>query len=788
MLSKKLTLFCWLSLLTFQANAQQMLSGFVKDRETSEVIVGAVVKCVETNQNTASNNFGFYSLALPNGNYTIVFIYPGFRNDTLSISLYKSQVQNSELLSNEWIKKNGKVPEDNETIEGQLQPGAQKFDATKAKKLPLLLGEVDVIKAAQLLPGVKSGTEGSSGLYVRGGGRGDNLVLLDGVPIYNQNHLFGFFSVFNNDGINSMQLYKGSYPARFGGRLASVMDVTMKEGNTNAIKGTASMGLVLGRLALDGPLSKDGRTTFAISGRRSYIDLLLRPFNEVGDTDSFSSNTDFYFYDFNAKISHQIDEKNRLYMSYYQSKDVLGISVKSLDTFRGATRKTDLATGLNWVSNTAAARYTRLQDNNIFANYAVSYTRYKINSFANLRFNSTQGSTNTSWHYNTDFSSGVQDINLLAEYDYKPSQNHHLKYGVYSTTHFFKPGQLELDIDLGSIIEDTILGKNQNVVTFENAIFLEDVIQINTGTKANVGLRVMNYTTSGKNYLYFEPRLALNEELDSHWIFRLSYALNNQPIHLLANSNAGLPIDIWVPATGKIKPQTSHQFSMGFIGNLNHGFQFIGEVYYRWLRHAIDYAPGANFIDVSESWETKVLQGNGENYGLELFVQKQLGDFSGWASYTLSYANRNINGINNGNPYAFRYDQRHNISTSWNYELSDRQSMGFTSVFGTGYPITVPVGQYYDIDGNVVYQYGGKNNYRMENYFRLDLNYIHHKRKNNLRWAKDVWWNFSIYNVTARANPFVYSVSRRGGNSNGLVLEKVSLFRFVPSFSYNVAF
>ncbi len=772
----------------FAASAQQLVSGFVRDTGSNEAIIGAVVKCLETDQNTASNNYGFYSLALPSGHYTIVFSYPGYQSDTMHMSLYKSQKVDAFMQSDESLKNSNYIPDENTSIEGQVQPGSQQISSKKVEKLPLLLGEVDVIKAAQLLPGVKSGTEGSSGLYVRGGGRGQNLVLLDGVPVYNQNHLFGFFSTFNNDGINSLQLYKGSFPARFGGRLSSVMDVTLKDGNAEIIEGTASIGALLGRVSLNGPLSSDGRTTFAFSGRRSYIDLLIRPIENASQSDSFQNQTDFYFYDFNAKVSHQLDDRNRLYFSYYQSKDVLGLSSKFTDTFRGALRETELSTGLNWVSNTAVARYTRLQNNNIFANYAVSYTRYQIKSFADINFKSVSATTQSDWHYKTSFVSGLQDINLLAEYDYKPSQNHHLRYGVNSTIHMFKPGQLTLDVDLGAQQEDTTRGEDQDQTTVESAIFIEDVIQINKGTKANVGLRVMNYLTNGKSYVFVEPRLALNEEIDSHWIFRMSYALNNQPIHLLANSNTGLPLDLWVPATNNIKPQSGHQFSLGFIGNLKHGFQFIGEVYYKWLRNAIDYAPGANFLAVDESWQNNVLQGRGQNYGLELFVQKQLGRTTGWASYTLSYADRTIEGINSGRTYPFRYDQRHNLSTSWSYALSDRQTLGFTTVFGTGFPITIPIGQYLDLDGNVVYEYGGKNNYRMENYFRLDLNYVHHKKKSKLKWAKDAWFNVSIYNATARKNPFIYQISRSGPGKNGLVLERVSLFQFIPSFSYNVAF
>lgn len=770
------------------AQARYQLHGFVEEKESSEAIIGAVVHCLETKQNTTTNNFGYYSLALNGGDYTIVYSYGGYYTDTLRITL-TSSLENNVLLEKLGANSSNKKQLDSEenADKGKTVGNQQTIQSNKVKKLPLLLGEVDVIKAAQLLPGVKNGTEGSSGFYVRGGGRGQNLVLLDGVPIYNQNHLFGFFSVFNNSSLNGMQIYKGSFPARFGGRLSSVLDVSLKEGNTNQIQGSASIGPVMARLNIDGPLSKDGRTTFAVSGRRSYIDLLLRPIFNAGSADSAGLGLDFYFYDFNAKVNHRIDKDNRLYFSYYQSKDVFGLRTNFTDSFRGSLQDLRSEIGLNWVSNTALARYTRVQKNGIFANYSASFTRYKLRTYTNIESTSTNDTNTTNWHFRQGFRSSLSDVNLLAEYDYKPSTNHHLRYGASSTFHIFKPGIRDLDVKFGGLVEDTTYGSNQNMNTIENAIFIEDVFQINEGTKANIGLRLMHYGTEGKQYLFPEPRLALNEELDSHWILRLSYALTNQPIHLLANSNTGIPIDIWAPATANIRPQSGHQLSLGLNGNLGKGYRFIGEVYYRWLRNALDYAPGANFLDVQTDWQTKVLQGNGENYGLELFLQKNLGDLTGSASYTYSQATRTINGINNGRKYPFRYDQRHNISTAWNYQFSDRQSLGFTGVFATGFPITVPVGQYQDLDGNIVFEYGSKNNYRMSNFFRIDLNYVVHKKKSKLRYAKDVWYNFSIYNATAYPNPFLYQIERRSG-SNGVTLSKFTLFRFLPSLSYNVAF
>ena len=777
-----------LFLFAHSASAQYKLYGFVNDSKTGESMIGTVVWCLGTEQNTVTNNFGYYSLSVTAGTHKILFTYPGHAPDTLEVSVYKTQQKDISLIKLKDLATALVLEQANKKrLRSASQPSSQDLSTNKVEKLPLLLGEVDVIKAAQLLPGIKNGTEGSSGFYVRGGGRDQNLVLLDGVPVYNQNHLFGFFSVFNNQSVNDLQLYKGSFPARFGGRLSSVLDVTLKEGNNQKIKGSASMGPIMARLNIDGPLSADKRTTFSLSGRRSYIDLLVNPIINILNTEDVSLNLDLFFYDFNAKVSHKIDDKRRLYLSYYQTKDVFGLATTFNDSLAGALRDLESSVGINWLGNTALARYTKVQENGGFANYSMSYTRYKLRNFVNLKATTVNDTLSTSWVFNQQFESQLSDINLSAEFDYKPSPMHHIRYGATSTFHLFKPAEQTLDVRFGGLTTDTIYGSQQNLNTIENALFIEDVLQVNKGTKVNVGFRLMHYGTEGKQYLFPEPRLALNEEIDSNWIFRMSYSLTNQPIHLLANSNTGLPLDIWAPSTANIRPQSGHQFSLGFNGNLGKGYTFIGEIYYRWLRNAVDYAPGSNFTDVQRSWEDKVLQGNGENYGLELFLQKQLGSFTGWASYTLSYANRQINGINEGREYAFRYDQRHNFSTAWNYEFRPRQSFGFTGVFGTGFPLTLPIGQYYDLNGTPVLEYGEKNNFRMDNFFRIDLNYVVHVKKLKLRWADDVWFNISLYNATAYANPFTYNVVNNDG-SNGVSITKTSIFRFIPSFSYNISF
>jgi len=767
---------------------QSSVSGFVTDELFGEAVVGAVIKVIETGENTTTNNYGFYSLSLNKGTYTIVFIYSGYKSDTLTIPVYKGDISQNIALKTYQIEKvvlHGKNVEDN----SDAQTGAIDISVSRMKRLPLLLGEVDVIKSVQLLPGVKGGTEGSSGFYVRGGSQDQNLVLLDGVPLYGQNHFFGFFSAFNNDAINSVQLYKGSFPARYGGRLSSVLDVTMKEGNTHKLKGTASLGAVIGRIALDGPLGNKNKTTFAISARSTYINYLIQPLFAAASSDTASFTPNIGFYDVNLKLSHKIDENNRLFFSVYQGNDNVGfIDKRKRVLSNGPTLETETGFGLKMNNRTAALRFNRIVNKHIFANYTLSYTSYTLKNNINLDYKLTTDTTVSRLYYNSAFKTAINDINLKADFDQKPSVNHHIRYGIGTIVHFFNPGVQTLKADYGNFFRDTVYGKNQKANTLETAAYIEDAMQINKGTKANIGMRAMHYAAFNKSYYFLEPRIAINESIDSNWIFRMSYALNNQPVHLLANNNLGLPMDIWVPSTKMIKPQKAHQVSLGIIGNLKKHFQFSGDVYYKWLRNAIDIAPGADFVGAERNWQDYVRQGNGENYGLELLLQKQEGKLNGWVSYTLSYASRQISGINNGNSYFFRYDQRHNVSTTWSYEVNKRNVFGTTSIFSTGYPITVPIGQYLDLDGNIVYEYGGKNNYRMENYFRLDFNYIHYLKPGKLKWAKEAWYNISIYNATNRLNPFFYQISNKSTTGNGIVLERVSIFPFFPSVSFNVAF
>jgi len=777
--------------------SQNIVSGIVSSKETGEAVVGANVKVIETGQNTVSNNYGFYSLSLGKGFFTIVHSYTGFANDTNVIVIGKRD-ENGELINKQSLdiklmpidlsaiiisgNKREEKRQDNDVVAIDIPV---KFN----KKMPLLLGEVDIIKSAQLLPGVKGGTDGSSGFYVRGGGADQNLILLDGVPIYSQNHLFGFFSVFNDDAINSVQLYKGNFPARYGSRLASVLDVTLKEGNNNRLHGTASLGAAIGRFNLNGPIGPSKKTTFSLSARRSYIGAVVGSLANLISDDTQKIKTTLYFYDINAKLAHKINYRKNIYFSFYRGKDKYGVGYENETKLpTGALLNSDIKTFAKWSNTMACLRYTDLMNNGIFANYTLSYSNYKNERLVDLRLKLTTDTSLSQASIYDQFLTGLNDINARADYDYKPSANHHLRFGIGALMHSFNPGRNKLRIDFGGFQEDTTFSTGKNILTLENTAYIDDVITINANTKANIGLRLVNYATLGKNYFFAEPRIALNEQLDSAWIFRLSYALNNQPIHLLPNSNVGLPLDVWVPATKDIKPQVGHQFSAGTITNMRGGLQLTIDAYYRWLRNTIENLPGFDITDVNPNWQQNILQGIGDNYGLEVFLQKQHGKFTGWASYTLSYANRKTPGINNGNTYAFRYDQRHNFSSTFNYNINKRNSMGYTLVFGTGFPLTVPIGQYADIDGQLIYEYGGKNNYRMENTFRIDLNYVHFFRVKAKSWFKQAWVNASIYNVTARPNPFLYRIEPSQNGGNAITLTRVSYLQFFPSVSLNVSF
>ncbi len=774
----------WLSVSLFLFFASGLLgqkftiSGYIEDGETGEKLIGANIFHPESGQGASSNAFGFYSLTLPaEDSLSISVSYVGYETKYYKFPL-KSDLQMDFKLGTFELGTVEVIGKKVESIEENTQMSTMTIPVKTLKKIPALFGETDIIKALQLLPGVQSGGEGTSGLYVRGGSPDQNLILLDGVPVYNANHLFGFFSVFNPDAINSVSLTKGGFPARYGGRLSSVLDINMKEGNMNEFHGEGAIGLISSKLTLEGPINK-GKTSFLVSGRRTYIDLLARPVIKYAQRENDDEAIPgYYFYDVNAKINHKFNDKHRLYFSNYLGKDKFYVRIK--DNFDDSSYETE--GGIDWGNITSALRWNYLWNNKLFSNVTATYSQYRFD----VGFSETETSDGETESFSARYFSGITDVGGKIDFDYIPNPNHHIRFGTGVTSHTFDPGAIEFKEE--SLGIDSIFGENRTFGT-EFALYVEDDMRIGKRLKANAGVHASGFSVDGKFYNSIQPRLGLRYLFPSKLAVKASYATMAQYIHLLTNEGIGLPTDLWVPATGKVEPQTSWQAAIGVAKTFKENYEISVEAYYKEMFNLVSYKEGESFFGISESWENKVEQGQGDSYGLEVFVQKKKGKFTGWVGYTLSWSNRTFENINSGNPYPFKYDRRHDISLVGSYEFNDRVSLSGTWVYGTGNAITIDQFRYHVYEpwgGEVDFPRGvevpgEKNDYRMPNYHRLDLG-VEFKKKKRLY---ERTWAFGVYNGYSRRNAF-YMDSRTVNGEREFFT--VSLFPILPYFSWKFKF
>ena len=777
------------------------ISGYVEDAKTGERIVGVNVVAKEVSLGTTSNTYGFYSMTLPVSSYTLEFSFIGYETFSISVDLSEDTHYNVSLKTQS-LELQEIVLTGEENIVKRTQSSVIDVPVEQIKSMPSLLGEVDVLKAIQLLPGVQSGSEGSSGFYVRGGGPDQNLILLDGVPVYNASHLFGFFSVFNADAIKNVRLTKGGFPARFGGRLSSVLEIDMKEGNTKAFEGEGSIGLIASKLTMQGPIVKD-KASWIVSARRTYIDVLAQPF--------ISSSSDggrggYYFYDLNAKVNYKISDKDRLYWSVYTGDDRFYASFS--DTYNDSSD--DYRFRLGWGNLTSSLRWNHLFSEKLFSNTTITFSEYLFD--VNMQEDYTYETFSET--YNDEFEflyySGIRDWGVKMDFDYLPNPNHYVKFGLSDTYHTFYPGQMELRFVQPEINEsiDTSFVFSDRLYSHDAYVYLEDDIKFNDRFKANIGLHASLFRVGDKNYTSLQPRFSARYLIDENWSAKISYAQMQQNIHLLTNSNAGLPTDIWVPSTEQVKPQESSQIAAALTRTLDDGIYEISlEAYYKTMDNLITYKEGASFMSFNDWQQTIETNGEGTSYGMELFLQKKKGKTSGWIGYTLSWTNRRFDHINFGDWYSYKYDRRHDISVVLSHEFSEEFDVGITWVYGTGNAITFPQATYWshedDVSGgpggggqpgfnnnNEIEYYGERNGTRMDAYHRLDLGANFHKeKKNGIR-----TWSIGVYNAYNRRNPyFVYLGTQRqnfgmDSGSNQNVARQVSLFPFLPSITYNFKF
>jgi hypothetical protein len=653
------------------------------------------------------------------------------------------------------------------------------------KQVPALLGETDVLKALQLLPGVQSGGEGQNGLYIRGGSPDQNLILLDGVPVYNASHLFGFFSVFNADAIKDVKLVKGGFPARYGGRLSSVLEINMKEGNANKFTGQGSIGLVASKLTLEGPISD--KTSFLVSGRRTYIDVLARPFIKSSfSNDGLEGGTGYFFHDINAKVNHKLSENDRLYLSIYTGLDKFYYNEKEKDT--NISDFTNSA--LSWGNQTAALRWNHLWNQKLFSNTTFTFSNYGLTVAS--EFGTEYKSEDELESISLDYQSGIRDFGLKIDFDYLPDPDHFIRFGVGLIHHLFKPGNFDLkEIDTEEDYFFDLTVGQENVNALEVQMYVEDDWRINDKIKINLGAHLSGFYVDKTFYPSFQPRLSGRYLLSDDSSIKASFSTMRQYIHLLAFDGIGLPTDLWLPSTASVKPQDSYQFALGYAKELSKSYELSVEAYYKKMTNLIAYKEGSGLFEFSD-WQSRITQGDGRSYGAEVFFQKRQGRLTGWLGYTLSWTNRIFEELNFGNTFPYRYDRRHDISAVGQYKLSDRINISGTWIYGTGNAVTLASGQYTAAIDNGQYNnyeqvnfYESRNNFRMGAYHRLDvgINFVK-KKKNHTR-----TWSFGAYNTYARKNPFfIFDDIDYVNGERVYVLKQASLFPLIPYFNYAFQF
>ena len=771
---------------TFSASAQNYtISGSVEDRTSGERLISANIYDPGSFRGVISNNYGFYSFTLPAGRVRLVCSFVGFKPLDINFDLKKDTVLNLRLdpmtsLAEVTIQADRANP-----AVRSSQISMNELSGKSIDKIPALLGEVDVLKALQLLPGVQSGTEGTSGIYVRGGGPDQNLILLDGVPVYNANHLFGFFSVFNSDAIQSVRLIKGGFPARYGGRLSSVLDIRMKDGNNQKFGVEGSVGLIASRLTVEGPIIKD-KTSFIVSGRRTYVDLLAQPLIRYlyKKNDAAGSTGGYYFYDFNAKLNHKFSDRSRLYLSVYAGRDKAYAIMK--EKLTSSDTRQDF--GLGWGNITTALRWNYVITPKLFSNTTLTYSKY---NFLTSMEASEIYQLRLAARYAFSYDSGIRDLAGRIDFDWQPAPNHSVKFGYSHTFHLFKPGitVFEMSDAAEPAAIDTTFG-NENIKAPELDLYIEDDWQIGTRFKVNAGLHGSAFVVQDSNYLSLQPRISGLFMINEHWSVKTAYTQMAQHIHLLTNSTIGLPTDLWVPSTALIRPQKSIQYAIGTIYEFRKGIELSVEGYYKSMDNLIEYKEGSSFFSLSGGWQDKLEFGRGVAYGGEFLLRKNSGSTTGWIGYTLSWSKRKFENISFGEWFPYRYDRRHDISIVLNHQFNDRVDVGATWVYGTGIAVTLPVMYYYREFWPAISPYSvpimafeGRNSYRMPAYHRLDIGINFHKEK---KWGTRTW-SFGAYNVYNRQNPFFMTQSGIIHPSNGpefVQFRQFSLFPIIPYFSY----
>ena len=766
-LSLFILLSCVSSSFAQNAVANVTLSGVVKDKTTGEPLIGANVYVAALKRGSKTDLDGKYSIKLPMGTYRVKVSYIGYKSQKQSVKVTDNMEFAFNLSSDIELHEVVITSRRKDENLSKVDMGVQKLTNIEIQKIPALMGEVDVIKAIQLLPGVQSTSEGSSGFSVRGGSADQNLILLDNVNMYNASHMFGFFSVFNNDAVKSAELYKGNLPMRFGGRLSSLLDVQLKDDSPEKIKGVGGIGLISSRLTLEGPLGHN--TSWLISGRRSYVDLFLKL-----SSDPDMKSESIYFYDINAKLSHRFSAKDKVYVNLYSGKDLFKSSFGNF----------------SYGNAVASTYWNHIFSEKLFSRLSIDYTKY------HYELGSSMQNSQVNWK------SDIQDVALHYDIDHALSNKIKLEYGLSSTYHQFnpalvaRPGYPDYRMQKSYALEHSVY------LGFDHKI--NDRINLKYGLRAtafqnmgkasvysydkNYEVKDTTYYKSGKiyhTYIKFEPRFGIAYQLDDRSSLKANYAHNVQFIQIANNSDSGSPLDLWFPASTNIKPQRADLYSVGYFRNFNkNAIEASAELYYKGMNNVIDFVDNAQLL-LNDKLEGEVRAGKGKAYGMELMLKKNTGKLTGFINYTLSRTERTIPGINNGKTYLAPSDKTNSVNLMLSYELSKKWSFSAGWVYATGTPITYPTGRF-EINGEYYPIYSGRNTSRKADYHRLDLSATYTPVKNPKRWYQGEW-NFSLYNAYWHKNPWMVSFDQN--TSNGIPKAQMTyLFGAIPSITYNFKF
>lgn len=749
------------------------ISGIISDASSGELLIGATVYEKEDLIGTTSNVYGFYSITLPADTVQIVFSYVGYEPQIKEVYLKEDIRLDIDLMSANNLEEVVITGQKDDFEEVQMS--SEKLDMKLVKSLPVLLGERDLLKTIQLLPGVQSGSEGTSGIYVRGGGPDQNLFLLDGVPLYNVSHLFGFFSVFNPDGIGSAEIMKGGFPARHGGRLSSVVDIRMKEGSKDRFHGEGGIGIIGSRLTLEGPIKN--KTTYLISGRRTYIDILAQPLIKAS-TDG-DETAGYFFYDLNGKINHTINKDNRIFLSAYFGNDKAYSKYEYEYSGIKETEKIRLA----WGNAIVAARWNKIISPKLFANSTFTMSNYRFVTSYDASYDDNDLEDE---YY--EYRSGINDVGFKVDLDYIPKPEHSIKVGLGYTYHTFNPGVSRVEFS-----DDQVTFGASKVFANEAHLYAEDDWKLSDKWKMNLGIRTTGFLVDSKVRGSLEPRAAFRFLLDDKQSLKASYSYMTQYLHLLTTGSIGLPVDLWVPVTGKIDPQISQQVAFGWSRRINASFELTLESYYKKMSNLLEYKEGAGFQGTGEDWQDKVEAGSGEAYGAEVLLRKNTGKVTGWLGYTMSWSNRQFENLNFGNKFPYKFDRRHDVSFTFSYAPNEKVDFGLVWVYGTGSALSIGTAQYQntiDLPGiemeipfyaSPLEYIEERNSYRLAPYHRLDIAVNFHKQKKKHKRT----WTFGFYNMYNRKNPFFLYFQE---SSNGRKLYQQSLFPILPAITYNFKF